>query len=450
MCIAAKVPIDTRKPLHSRQLAKKITAPIDALFHPSANHVMKIKKRKHPDLGRYVWDIDFTLNGARIREPDFASRQAAEDFYLELRDDDRRARYGLPVRPKLKQTELILLAEVYAKHEAANTHRDNWRKEGPALERFVKWLDEEQGVTALIDLTPEHLATYRKHLEGKSYKPGTVTNYLAIVGMMLNGAKRHWATELAQWVVPTTRKPGGVARTRLISAHELIAVHRALMCERRAWKLNLERASYVTFRHDIADLWLLGFFTGARIGELLRLPASAFNREHKTLLITASKTKQAGTEQPTQRVLTLAPTAVQILAERTFTEGKVFKPYADTKVRETLRQVCEDSKLEYGQHLPNGFTFHDLRHTMATVLHETGFEVNTIGQFLGHSDRSRQSKTTTFVYLSSRPERRAAAAQCLEDYYQTACRDFDDALVSNGNKPSSMCSNGNLPKAANY
>lgn len=394
---------------------------------------MKIKKRHSKQFNRIVWDIDFTLDGERYREPDFQTKQDAMDFFLDCKDRQRRIRHGLTAR--LKAPVLITLQQAFDKHTELNKHRENWRKEGPALKRFIEWLDEKQNILHVAMITKDHTAAYRAALHAQEYADGTVTTMLSHVSALLHQAKDSFNEDLRGWDVPKISKPGGAVRSRLLSAHELIAVHRALLTPRQAFNVRLERESHMRFRHDLADLWLLGFFTGARVSELLAVQNNAVNFEHETLIIKATKTKRPGTRQPTERLLSLSPTALEVLRRRCETHsGKIFRDYKTSKVRETLRRTCEKHELNYGRHNADGFTFHDARRTMATVLNENGFETNTIGNFLGHSDYARQRKQVTNVYFSSRPERRKAAVVVLENYWQTACRDFDGKDKTNGHE----------------
>jgi integrase len=60
------------------------------------------------------------------------------------------------------------------------------------------------------------------------------------------------------------------------------------------------------------------------------------------------------------------------------------KPVFD--IRASLIRGCKDACIPYGTNANAGFTFHDLRHTFATIARKAGIPRNIIMVIMGHSD----------------------------------------------------------------
>jgi integrase len=60
------------------------------------------------------------------------------------------------------------------------------------------------------------------------------------------------------------------------------------------------------------------------------------------------------------------------------------KPIKD--IQDVLMRGCEEAGIPYGRKAKDGFTFHDLRHTFATLTRRAGISKNIIMVIMGHSD----------------------------------------------------------------
>jgi integrase len=61
------------------------------------------------------------------------------------------------------------------------------------------------------------------------------------------------------------------------------------------------------------------------------------------------------------------------------------KPISD--IYAALKTACQGAKIPYGRKIPNGFVFHDLRHTFVTVARKAGVPESVIMRITGHSTR---------------------------------------------------------------
>jgi len=60
------------------------------------------------------------------------------------------------------------------------------------------------------------------------------------------------------------------------------------------------------------------------------------------------------------------------------------EPIKDVKT--ALRKACKDAGIPYGRNVPNGITFHDLRHSYGSYLMEMGANIRTTQELLGHKN----------------------------------------------------------------
>ncbi len=74
--------------------------------------------------------------------------------------------------------------------------------------------------------------------------------------------------------------------------------------------------------------------------------------------------------------------------------------------------------------MPQGFTFHDLRHTHATWLLTHGVDLKTVSERLGHADEA----TTLRIYAHVLPGRDAYAASVFEQAAMEATADLEEVL----------------------
>ncbi|MFH1157949.1 MAG: tyrosine-type recombinase/integrase [Pseudomonadota bacterium] len=133
-----------------------------------------------------------------------------------------------------------------------------------------------------------------------------------------------------------------------------------------------------------ADFRLLvraGLFTGARCSELTGLLVKDVNTDTKQVYIKPAKSGKA-------RYIPLSPDGLDFF--KTLTAGKTGEQKVFTKKNGTawgrnhhvrfLRDACKNGKIT------PPVTFHDLRHTYASLLAQAGADLLTISKLLGHSD----------------------------------------------------------------
>jgi integrase len=71
------------------------------------------------------------------------------------------------------------------------------------------------------------------------------------------------------------------------------------------------------------------------------------------------------------------------------------QPVKDTKG--ALKTACKNAKIPYGRNVPNGITFHDLRHSYGSYLMQQRTDFRTTQELLGHKDPKMTQRYTHVI-----------------------------------------------------
>jgi integrase len=233
----------------------------------------------------------------------------------------------------------------------------------------LRWWREKLGHLKLADITPALLVEYRGKLSTETYrkaKPGapgstlkkgeaprefkrtptTVKAYLAYLQPVLSVARREW-----HWISHNPfdgvgMPAAGPGRVRVLSEAERKALLKQTVKDQQ---LHL--------------LVVLALSTAARAGELLALTWSDVDLKDGRLLLRVTKNSQP-------RIVWLHGEAKRLLEEHGRVrriDGRVFASVKGKSYRydEAFETACTAAKIE-------GFVFHGLRHTAATLLAREG------------------------------------------------------------------------------
>lgn len=96
-------------------------------------------------------------------------------------------------------------------------------------------------------------------------------------------------------------------------------------------------------------------------------------------------------------------------------DGSYCRPTSVSRAFTAIAKACK---------MPEGFTFHDLRHTHATWLLTNGVDLKTVSERLGHADEA----TTLRTYAHVLPGRDAWAAMVFEQAANQASADLNEVL----------------------
>ncbi|WP_051317826.1 site-specific integrase [Atopobium sp. oral taxon 810] len=101
------------------------------------------------------------------------------------------------------------------------------------------------------------------------------------------------------------------------------------------------------------------------------------------------------------------------------TQEEKSRPYNPTQLGKDFAAFCK----------MNGFkcTFHDLRHTFATMMIAGGCDVRTVASYLGHASVSM----TLDIYADVDPEAKRAAVSKVEESFNAEMSGYGDAIMDN-------------------
>jgi integrase len=271
----------------------------------------------------------------------------------------------------------LTLRETCDAYMAAYTGRDTTR-----VQRLGFWcqvlgdvrlqaLDSDQVADALADLaTTPALRPAGRDAAGATIwrergprSAATINRYRAALAAVLTWA-RHKRLTPKGWQHPvreTRAEPENNARARFLSADE---------CER------LLKVARISRWAKLRLLILMALTTGARRGELLGLRYGDVDLQAGTATLARTKNGEA-------RVLVLTPAVVTEIkyfgagaaAELLFASKR--RPGRPHNFLSAWQQALKNAHIE-------GCTFHDLRHTAASRLAQSGASLVELSDFLGH------------------------------------------------------------------
>jgi integrase len=313
--------------------------------------VATIRKRLKQN-GSEVWEVQIRIRGFDTRTGSFKRKSDARQWAA-LEEAALRERRRFPHREAEKHT-LKELVEDYQVHGKAE------------YKRALDWWVARLGTQRLIDIGPEVIGEAKQALsagtdrKGSPRAPATVNRYLAALSVAYTHGRRElkWVRDNPVRDVKRLEEPGG--RTRFLAPKEREALLEAC-----------------TVNQDLHDLVMLALMTGARAGELisLRWPDVKLDKARAV----ARDTKNGDT-----RMLPLAGPALEILRRRERVrriDSDLVFPHdfkrAHTWYSEPFRAAVKAAGIE-------NFRFHDLRHTAATYLLESGATLAELAGILGH------------------------------------------------------------------
>ena len=346
-----------------------------------------------------TWKLDGTIRGKRIRERGFRKQKDAEDFFAELRVQAKRGKFGLERdRPRVLVSELV-------EARVEDLQGGGAEVAGKRLRSFASLLPKDLSVD---EIKQSHFREWTKDLRRRGLKPNSINRYLADVSVMFRMAPSMFAIlEADDWRAPKIpwEKASKRGRERVISTDERATLLEALRFPQGRVDGKGLKPSDIAARRDVADCFELAYLTGMRGIEVRRLEWSEVDLGEAEAHLPGHKTK---TREP--RDVLLNRRALEILRRRYEARGSrfVFPNEAGDgprkEISRVVRPVARALGLRYGRNVPDGFSPHDTRHTIATEMLRQGRDLKTVQDVLGHSQ-----ETMSLRYAhSTRASRREA------------------------------------------
>jgi integrase len=270
---------------------------------------------------------------------------------------------GDPAAKKAAVKAIPRYSELATMHLAdAKLHQKSYASTEMLMRRHIlpKW-----GRVLVTDIDGRAVAKWLAEKRGQGLAPATVLKIKAVFGRSFEQGRK--------WDVPgcdknpvrsVASKPLNNARTRYLSAEE---AKRLLAAAENS--LNPELAS-------IIGLLLL---TGMRVSELLSARWENVRLEDRSLFVPTSKTGRS-------RYVPLAQAAVEIIKCLPRPSGAVFlfpSPKDAKKHLTTIKHSWQTAREEAGL---QDVRIHDLRHSAASFMVNSGIDLFAVGKVLGHAN----------------------------------------------------------------
>lgn len=250
------------------------------------------------------------------------------------------------------------------------------------------------------------LSGRNKHTQGACLAPQTVLHIIKTVREVFNFAMETPAphspgTMLFEGTNPAILSRRGRSlrmpkndsrRLRILNTKEIAA-------------LLAYNCRYASVSDELHDMILFSLDTGVRAGELVHILRESCDPETGTVRIYKGSANNVSTKGGTSRLVhvgQLFPEARPMLRKRLLhSSGTFLFPGKDGGVRNSvalgraMNRIMQKLKFNEGVTDPrNMVVWHTLRHTFATLMLESGMDIYTLKELMGHA-----SVTTTEIYL---------------------------------------------------
>jgi integrase len=228
----------------------------------------------------------------------------------------------------------------------------------------------------LDEIRSQDIAKWLAEKAEDGLKPATVEKIRVLFGRSFKLAM--------QWSVPgvTSSPVAGVPRRRFENCRERFLSP--------AEALRLRAAAAKSRNPQLKHIVELLMLSGARVSELLHARWEHVDIERKTLLIPTSKTGRA-------RRVPLSKPAIELIGKLPRFDGcpyllpnpEKLKPFVS--IKHSWQTARKEAKLQ-------GLRIHDLRHSAASAMINSGVDLYTVGRILGHADHK---STMRYAHLAN-------------------------------------------------
>ena len=310
-------------------------------------YIQKVKRKQD-----IAYRVFINVVGSKRITKTFTSKRSAVQFVNSIESDRNKL---LAYTQSKSQTVLSIIIDGYLKKEYKGSRLNDERV------KLNFWI-EALGDKPIIDITSTDINEALSALPAQ-FKNATINRYVAAISVVFSYACREYGLHINP-VRKIPSLPENNKRTRFLSEAERTRLFKA--CRASKWdKLYL--------------IVLLAITTGARKGELTKLRWNDIDFDRRTAYVATTKNGQPKVLPLTDSVISelqLFDTkdSSLIFASRI----KYDVPYCFTK---PWKKALEDAEIK-------DFRFHDLRHSCASYLAQSGASLLEIADVLGHKQIS--------------------------------------------------------------
>jgi len=324
--------------------------------------------------GKVYWIDFYDPNRKRVQESSQStSRQDAEDLLTLRKSEILRGVYKQPVKMTFGE-----FGERYMEH--AKTNKRSWLRDQQMLKHLYSFFGKERPLT---EVTPVDIEGYKIRRKAK-VSGSTVNRELALLKRMLNLA--------IAWDLFLSANP-----VRKVKFFREFNIGLRVVSPEEEKNLLQNASPY------LQDLIRFALNTGLRIGEIFSIRWSSVDLKKGILTVFSSKTdrlREVPINAETRKVLEAWWLGKK--NEAVFYNPETGKPFVDLKTGFAL--ACRKAGI-------SGVTWHTLRHTFASRLVNSGVDIVTVKELLGHS-----SISVTMRYAHTNIDSKRAAVEKLDGF----------------------------------
>jgi len=309
--------------------------------------IQKVKRRSD-----YAYRVLIRQAGMKSVTKTFNTKRLANKFVNSIEGDRNKL---LAYTQSKSRTLLSLVIDKYLSNEYKGTRPNEYKQ------KLNFWIDAI-GNQPIIDITNTDIIEALGTLPGH-FKNATINRYIAAISVVFSYACREYGLQVNP-IRKIPSLPENNERTRFLSEAERTSLFKA--CRASSWdKLYL--------------IVLLAITTGARKGELTKLGWGDIDFDRRTAYVATTKNGQP-------KVL---PLTDSVIKELQLFDTKDTSLIFASKIKEEVaycftkpwKKALEDAEIK-------DFRFHDLRHSCASYLAQSGASLLEIADVLGHKQIS--------------------------------------------------------------
>lgn len=328
-----------------------------------------------------VWWMNFTYKGQQVRRStDTTDRRLAETILAKVTVDLIEGRY-FEKREEEERTFKELMERYTREHVARQLSKR-------AFAGYTKNLLPFFAQYRLADITPKLIVQYKGKRYADGVAPATINRELACMKKAFNLAIREWEWCRENPVSRVSMEKENNKRDRWLSCGE----EDALLSAATPW---------------LREVLVFALNTGMRMGEIRELTWEGVDLFRRTVTVFRSKNGERRTIPINQVVLDLLKARAKVRSLKTDFVfcSHTFTQLDDSHLRRAFRSAVKDAEIQ-------DLHFHDLRHTFATRLVQSGVDLYKVQCLLGH-----KTHIMTQRYAHHYPESLRDGVEILERYH---------------------------------
>ncbi|GAB62737.1 putative phage integrase [Candidatus Jettenia caeni] len=323
-----------------------------------------------------VWWMRFTYKGQQVRKStETTDKKLAERIYHKVKTQITEGKWF-----DVDEGNQRTFEELAEKYET-QVFRElkGWR----SSISYLNQLKDFFGKYRLAEITPARIDDFRQMRKNKGVKPATINRQFKILRRMFNLAKKRW-----QWIKETPiieMEPNAdVKRVRHLSFDEF---NKLLNC----------------CEGKLRDIVIVAAWTGLRQSNILNLKWNQVDLLARVIVLSSEETKNNESLR-----IPIANPAYHVL-EVTMKKNNSKSPYvfySDDGMPFKAGRIQINFKKALRRAEIEDFRFHDLRHCFASWNRQSGVDLDTLAELMGHKDTrmTRRYAHITPVHLKKAVE----------------------------------------------